>query len=126
VVFGLWNGSIQVFDSVNNRVINTLSTAYGKHKEAVNCIQFSPSKVVSGSYDCSIKVWEQENPKTLDAENLKKLLAPSAPAINTSPRIAVTQVESVQKQRNPRWREVLRQKKEKNKGNPLGKGRRSK
>jgi len=34
----------QVYDGVSNRVINTLSTAYGKHKEAVNCIQFSPSK----------------------------------------------------------------------------------
>eukprot|EP00005_Dracoamoeba_jomungandri_P013984 CAMPEP_0174275478 /NCGR_PEP_ID=MMETSP0439-20130205/59846_1 /TAXON_ID=0 /ORGANISM="Stereomyxa ramosa, Strain Chinc5" /LENGTH=356 /DNA_ID=CAMNT_0015367583 /DNA_START=636 /DNA_END=1706 /DNA_ORIENTATION=+ len=73
VVFGLWNGSIQVYDVMNGKVINTLSTAYGKHKEAVNCIQFSASKVVSGSYDCSIKIWEQETPKAISLENLKKL-----------------------------------------------------
>eukprot|EP01087_Luapelamoeba_hula_P006612 TRINITY_DN1668_c1_g1_i4.p1 TRINITY_DN1668_c1_g1~~TRINITY_DN1668_c1_g1_i4.p1 ORF type:complete len:117 (+),score=15.72 TRINITY_DN1668_c1_g1_i4:578-928(+) len=85
VVFGLWSGSIQVYDAVNNRVINTLSAAYGKHKEAVNCIQFSPSpsssfnskpRVVSGSYDCSIKIWEQQeiNHKSISVEHLKQLL----------------------------------------------------
>ena len=36
-----------------------------------------PKRVVSGSYDCSIKVWEQENPKTITLEHLKKLLEPT-------------------------------------------------
>jgi len=37
----------------------------------------TPKRVVSGSYDCSIKVWEQENPKTITLEHLKKLLEPT-------------------------------------------------
>jgi len=29
-----------------------------KHKDGVTCLQFNHSKIVSGSYDKTIKVWD--------------------------------------------------------------------
>lgn len=45
---------LQVWDLQTGRRMLTLR----RHTGGVTCVQFSSSKIVSGSYDCTIKVWD--------------------------------------------------------------------
>jgi len=56
VICGAWDGFVKIIDSRSD--VGILRSIHA-HKEAINCIQlFQDERVVTGSYDWSIKIWQ--------------------------------------------------------------------
>jgi WD40 repeat protein len=88
IVSGSWDNCIKIWDAVSGQLLNTLidsdlasfsdyqgegglgsqNRCRGSHTDRVYCVSFSPdnSRIVSGSGDCCIKIWDAHSGQLLN------------------------------------------------------------